>query len=89
MSESENVMVISNQGSLDIACTYRVPPNLMLRGWAFLAELDSPPLQILRRSRGSLLRVVGAKVEPVDEVVVAAPGLDLPKPRNGGDAHVG
>ena len=29
---------------LDIACTSKVPPDLMLHRWAFLAELDSPPL---------------------------------------------
>ena len=26
---------------------------------------------------------------PADEVVAVAPGPDLPKPRSGGDAHVG
>ena len=44
MSESEKVMVESNRGSLDMACTPKVSPDLMLRRWAFLAELDSPPL---------------------------------------------
>ena len=43
MSESEKVMVVSSRGSLDTACTSNVSPYLMLRRWAFLAELDSPP----------------------------------------------
>ena len=42
-SESENVMAVSSQGSLNIACTSITSPDLMLRKWAFLAELDSPP----------------------------------------------
>ena len=41
--ESEKVMVVSSRGSLDMACTSKVPPDLMLSRWAFLAELDSPP----------------------------------------------
>ena len=44
MSESEKVMVVSSIGSLDSACTSNESPDLMLRRWAFLAELDSPPL---------------------------------------------
>ena len=43
MSEFEKVMVVSSRGSLDMACTSRVPSNLILRRWALLAELDSPP----------------------------------------------
>ena len=43
MSESEKVMVVSSRGSLDTACTSNVSLDLMLRRWAFLAELDSPP----------------------------------------------
>ena len=43
MSKSEKVMVVSIQGSLDIVCTSKVSPDLMLRKWAFLTELDSPP----------------------------------------------
>ena len=42
MSKSEKVMVVSSRGSLDIVCTSKVSPDLMLRKWAFLAELDSP-----------------------------------------------
>ena len=43
MSESEKVMVVSSRGSLDTTCIYNVSPDMMLRRWAFLAELDSPP----------------------------------------------
>ena len=43
MSKSEKVMVVSNRGSLDTVCTASISPDLMLRRWAFLAELDSPP----------------------------------------------
>ena len=43
MLESEKVMVVSSRGSLDTACTSNVSLDLMLRRWAFLAELDSPP----------------------------------------------
>ena len=43
MPESGKVMVVSNRGSLDTTCTSNVSPDLMLRRWAFLAELDSPP----------------------------------------------
>ena len=42
-SESENVMDVSSQGSLDTACTSITYVDLMLRRWAFRAELDSPP----------------------------------------------
>ena len=41
---SKKVMVVSNRGSLDTTCTSSVSPGLKLRRWAFLAELDSPPL---------------------------------------------
>ena len=44
MSKSEKVMVVSSRGSLNIVCTSKVSPDLMLRKWAFLAEMDSPPL---------------------------------------------
>ena len=43
MSKSEKVMVVSSQGSLDIVCTSKVSPDLMMRKWAFLVKLDSPP----------------------------------------------
>ena len=42
-SKSENVMVLSSRGSLDIACISPISADLMLRRWAFRAELDSPP----------------------------------------------
>ena len=42
--ESENVMDVSSRGSLDTSCTSITSSDLMLRRWAFLAELDSPPL---------------------------------------------
>ena len=42
-SEFENFMAVSSRGSLDTACTSITSPDLMLRKWAFLAELDSPP----------------------------------------------
>ena len=89
MSESEKVMVVSSRGSLDTTCISNVSPDLMLRRWGFLAELDSLPLQILRRSHGSLLRAASAELGLVDEVVVVAPGPDLLKPHNVQDAHVG
>ena len=44
MTKSEKVMVVSSRGSLDTVYTSKVSPDLMLRKWAFLAELDSPPL---------------------------------------------
>ena len=43
MSKSEKIMVVSNRGSLDTVYTSKVSPDQMLRKWAFLAELDSPP----------------------------------------------
>ena len=43
MSKSEKVMVVSSRGRLDTVCTSKVSPDPMLRKWAFLAELDSPP----------------------------------------------
>ena len=42
-SESEKVMDVSSRGSLDTSCTSAISADLMLRRWAFLAELDSPP----------------------------------------------
>ena len=43
MSKYEKVMVVSIRGSLVTIFTSKVSPDLMLRKWAFLAELDSPP----------------------------------------------
>ena len=42
-SELENLMDVSSRGSLDTAYTSTTSPDLMLRRWAFRAELDSPP----------------------------------------------
>ena len=42
-STFEKVMVVSNRESLHTVCTSSVSPDLKLRRWAFLAELDSPP----------------------------------------------
>ena len=39
----QKVMVVSSRGNLDTAYTYNVSLDLMLRRWAFLAELDSLP----------------------------------------------
>ena len=41
--ESENVMDVLSRDSLDTACTSTTFADLMLRRWAFRAELDSPP----------------------------------------------
>ena len=43
MSKSKKVMVVSSQGSLDTVFTSKVSSDLMLRKWAFMDELDSPP----------------------------------------------
>ena len=43
MSRSKKVVVVSSRGTLDIVYTSKASPDLMLRKWAFLAELDSPP----------------------------------------------
>ena len=43
MSKSEKVIIVSSRGCLDTICTSKVSPDLMLRKWTFLAELDSPP----------------------------------------------
>ena len=77
-SESEKVMDVLSRGSLDTAYTSAISADLMLRRWAFLAELDSrpppppPPLQILLISRGFLLKAVGAELLSFEVVVVAA-----------------
>ena len=42
-SESENVIGVSTRGTLDTACISPMSVDLMLRRWAFRAELDSPP----------------------------------------------
>ena len=87
MSESEKVMVVCSQGSLDTACASNVSPDLMLCRWAFLAEMDSPPpanaLEITW-----LPKAAGAELGLADEVVVAGLVLALLRPHNGKDVRV-
>ena len=64
-------MDVSIRGSLDTACTSTTSSDLMLRRWAFRAEMDSFLLQILPRSLGFPLEVVGAELLSVEVVVVA------------------
>ena len=75
-SESENVMDVSSRGSLDTVCISAISPDPMLRRWAFLAELDSPPppplLQILLRSHEFLLEAAGAELLSAKAAAVAA-----------------
>ena len=80
MSMSEKVMVVSNRGSLDTACTSKVSLDLMLRKWAFLAL---HLLRTLRRLHGFLLKAVDAELGLGDEVVVVELALSLLRPRNG------
>ena len=72
-------MSVSIHGSLDNACTSITSPDLMLRKWAFLAELESPPLQILLRSHEFPLRAAGVELLSAEVVVVAEvyPGLQI------------
>ena len=42
-SKLENVMDVLSRGSLDTACISPISAYLMLRRWAFRAELDSSP----------------------------------------------
>ena len=65
------MMVVSSRDSLDITCISPISADLMLRRWAFRAELDSPPLRILLRSHGFLQEVAGAELSSVEVVVVA------------------
>ena len=37
------MMDVSSRVSLDTACIFPISADLMLRRWAFLAEMDSPP----------------------------------------------
>ena len=71
------MMDVSSLGNVDTACISPVSAALMLRRWAFRAELDSPPpanpLEITWISGG----VAGAELSSVEAVVEAAePGLD-------------
>ena len=83
MSKSEKVMVVSSQGSLDTICTSKVSPDLMLQKWAFLDELDSPPLATLQRLHGFLLKGPDTELGLADEVVVAGLIPTLMRQRNG------
>ena len=74
---------------MDTACTSNVSPDLMLRRWAFLVELDFPPPANPRRSRGFLPKAAGAELELADKVVVAGLVLALLRPRKGKDVRVG
>ena len=88
MSESEKVMVVSSQGSLDTTCISNVSPNLICAGGPSWLSWTPRPLQILQRSHGFLPRAVGVGLWLVDEVVVAAPSPNLLKPRISENAHV-
>ena len=71
-------MDVSSRGSLDTACISAIYVDLMLRRWAFRAELDSPPpppprLRILPKFPGFHLGVVGVESSSA-EVVVAEVG---------------
>ena len=50
--------------------------------------MGSPPPANRSEITWTSPRAVGAKLELTDKVVVAAPGPDLLKPRNGEDAHI-
>ena len=78
-------MAVSSRCSLDTACTSITYPDLMLRKWAFLVELDSPLLQILPRSHGFPLRAIGVELLSAEGVVVAEADPGLQMLRSGGD----
>ena len=65
-------MDVSSRGSLDTACTSAISPDLMLRRWAFLAELDSPPPANPPEITWISLEAIGAELLSVEAVVVAA-----------------
>ena len=69
-------MDVSSCGSLDTACISPIPADLMLRRWAFRAELDSPSPANPPRSHGFLLGVAGAELS-FDEVVAVAAEPEL------------
>ena len=82
-------MVVSNRGSLDTACTSNISPDIKLRRWAFLTELDSPPL-----TDPTEITLISPKgcwcwAGMADKVVEEVPGSDLREPRNGRYVHVG
>ena len=89
MSTSKKVMIVSSRGSLDTFCSSKVSLDLMLRKWAFLTELDSPPPANPPEITWFLPKAVGAELGLVDEVVVAGLVLAFLRPRKGEDVCVG
>ena len=83
MSKSENVIVVSNRGSLDTICTSKVSLNLMLRKWASWLSWTLHLLQTLRRSHGFLPKAADAELGLADEVVGVGLVPALLMPRNG------
>ena len=65
-----------------MACISNTSPDMMLRRWAFLAELDSSPPANPPEITWILPRAAGVELGLADKVVVAAPSLVLLKPRN-------
>ena len=61
----------------------------MLRKWAFLVELDSPPPETLWKLHGFLLKAVDAELGLADEVVVDGFAPALLRPCIYRDVHVG
>ena len=71
-------MDVSSRGSLDTACISSISVDLMLRRWAFRAEMDSPRLRILPRLPGFHLGVVGVELLSAEVVAAeAGPGSEL------------
>ena len=83
MSRSEKVMVVSSRGSLDTVFTSKASPDLMLRKWAFLAELDSPPPTNTLKITWISPKGVDAELGLAVEVVVAGLAPALLRPRIG------
>ena len=83
MSKSEKVMVVSSRGSLDTVCTSKVSPDLMMRKWAFLAKLDSPPPANPPDIIWISPKGADAELGLADEVVVAGLAHVFLRPRNG------
>ena len=70
-------MAVSSRGSLDTSCTSITYPDLMLRKWAFLADLDSPPPANPSEITWISPKAVGAELLSVEGVVVAKPDPGL------------
>ena len=81
MSRSEKVMVVSSRGSLDTVCTSKSSPDLRLRKWAFLAELDSPPPTKTLKITWISPKGVDVELGLTVEVVVAGLAPALLRPR--------